>query len=357
MEKNIKIAIHPDKYRNQSYSNKWKHFLEERNVEVKDVNLWKQDAIEQIRGCDGVMWRWNQTESNKAALKILTSIEKYQKILTFPSSTSTWHYDDKVSQKYILISINAPIPDTWIFWNKEDALNWAENTSFPKVFKLSSGASSNNVILAKDKKQAISLINEMFGRGLCSDQNLSDISSEHKIKNVNFHRFFSNMAKVAKIEFEHSIDKYYQPLLCPRFALQRGYCYFQEFLSENEYDTRITIIGSRAFCFRRFNRKNDFRASGSGIIDFDPKKNDQEMIKIGFEVSEKLGFECMAYDFIYKNKKPCIVEMSYTFADWAVQKCPGHWDRNLNWKEGNMWPEEAQVIDFLKKIESNSFRT
>ncbi len=349
----MKIAIHPDKFKIQSYSDKWKQFLKERNVEVKDVNLWEHDSIEKVKDCDGVMWRWNQSEPDKAAIKILTSIEKYLKIPTFPSTNSTWHYDDKVSQKYVFAATDTPTPETWVFWHKEDALKWVEEASFPKVFKLSAGASSNNVILVKDKQQAISLIHEMFGNGLCSDQNLSGISSGHKKKPVNFRRLFSSIANVAKIEFEHSIDKYYQPLLFPKFALQRGYCYFQEFLPGNEYDTRITIIGNRAFCFRRFNRKDDFRASGSGNIDFDPGKIDRKMIKIGFEVSEKLGFECMAYDFIYKNKIPCIVEISYTFADWAVQKCPGHWDRNFNWIEGSMWPEEAQVIDFLKKIESH----
>jgi len=149
----MKIAIHPDKLGLQSYSEKWREFLEERNVEVKYVNLWEQNLIDQIEMCDGVMWRWNQAESNKAAFKILTSIEKCLNIPTYPSFNSSWHYDDKISQSYLFKSLKVPIPETWIFWHKEDALNWIENTSFPKVFKLSGGAASNNVVLVQKKKQ------------------------------------------------------------------------------------------------------------------------------------------------------------------------------------------------------------
>src|SRR6185503_17089802 len=46
-----------------------------------------------------------------------------------------------------------------------------------------------------------------------------------------------------------------------------GYILLQEFLSNNKFDTRVTVIGNRAFAYRRFNRPNDFRASGSGNFD------------------------------------------------------------------------------------------
>ena len=55
-----------------------------------------------------------------------------------------------------------------------------------------------------------------------------------------------------------------------RFELQRDYLLVQEFLPGNGFDTRITVIGNRAFGFRRFNRPDDFRASGSGRIDWNP---------------------------------------------------------------------------------------
>ena len=58
----------------------------------------------------------------------------------------------------------------------------------------------------------------------------------------------------------------------------------------------------------------------------------------------------MAYDFVLKEGNPVIIEISYAFADWAIHSCPGHWDSELNWFEGQMWPEEAQVDVFLDRV-------
>ena len=31
--------------------------------------------------------------------------------------------------------------------------------------------------------------------------------------------------------------------------------------------------------------------------------------------------------------------------------CPGYWDRDLRWHEEHVWPEQAQVEDFIALIE------
>ena len=124
---------------------------------------------------------------------------------------------------------------------------------------------------------------------------------------------------------------------------------FQKYLSNNTFDTRITIIGDRAFAFRRFVRENDFRASGSGKIDVNPDKIDTRCVEIAYSVSKKLNFNTMAYDFIYdKEKKPWINEISYCFVDSAVQSCPGYWDEKLNWHKAQCWPQQYQLEDFLE---------
>ena len=58
----------------------------------------------------------------------------------------------------------------------------------------------------------------------------------------------------------------------------------------------------------------------------------------------------MAYDFLVKNGEPVICEISYAFVDWMIYECIGHWDSNLNWISGNMWPEKAQVEDFFNRV-------
>ncbi len=51
-------------------------------------------------------------------------------------------------------------------------------------------------------------------------------------------------------------------------------------------------------------------------------------------------------------------EISYTYLSEAVYKCPGHWELegppdtgNLRWVDRQMWPEEAQVQDFVGRLD------
>lgn len=62
-----------------------------------------------------------------------------------------------------------------------------------------------------------------------------------------------------------------------------------------------------------------------------------------------------AYDFLLnKASQPAITEISYTYLDKAVANCPGHWDDQLKWHPGQIWPEQAQVDDFLENIKKQS---
>jgi hypothetical protein len=133
------------------------------------------------------------------------------------------------------------------------------------------------------------------------------------------------------------------------WSRHQGYAYFQNFLPSNEFDTRITIIGGRAFGFVRYNRPDDFRSSGSGKIDFSPGKIDHNMLKIAFDVSNRLNLATMAFDFLYDSEKnPLINEMCCQFADWAVYECPGYWDNDLAWHDGHYWPQYFQLVDALQ---------
>ena len=48
--------------------------------------------------------------------------------------------------------------------------------------------------------------------------------------------------------------------------LEKGYVYFQDFIPNNDTDTRIVVIGDKIIGERRGVRNGDFRASGSHIL-------------------------------------------------------------------------------------------
>ena len=129
---------------------------------------------------------------------------------------------------------------------------------------------------------------------------------------------------------------------------EKGYVYFQDFIPDNHTDTRVTIIGDRAFAFTRGVRPNDFRASGSGQIDYDMSKIDRRCVEIAFETVARLRTQSLAFDFVKEpSSRPKIVEISYCHLADAVYACPGHWDSSLAWHDGPMWSQDAILEDLF----------
>ena len=180
----------------------------------------------------------------------------------------------------------------------------------------------------------------MFGKGIKSGR-IGDRSSLQR-------RYSTPYRKLRRLggDILRRIRGEYEPLF---WQIDKNYVLFQKFLPNNLFDTRVSIIGERAFAFRRFNRKNDFRASGSGNIDYDLNEIDLRAIEIAFNISNKLDFQSMAYDFLINEEKELeICEISYTYVDYAVYDCPGFWDKDLKWHEGHCWPQYCQLVDALK---------
>ena len=250
-----------------------------------------------------------------------------------------WHYDDKIRQYYLLRQKGYPIIESWIFWDKKFALKWLEDAKLPVVFKLKSGAGSINVILVKSRNKARKLINRCFGRGIKLGR-IPD-SEDLRFKFINpyktIHRWGGNILRMLRNED-----------ISPDWQKHKNYVLFQKFLPDNNFDTRITVIGRRAFAFRRVVRPGDFRASGSGKIDYDASNIDPRCIKIALDISEKMRFQSMAYDFVFNEKmEPEIAEISYTYVDTAIYECMGYFDHELKWHEGRYWPQYFQLADAL----------
>lgn len=340
------IAVQPDDYslsthrdKRDSSSEKWARYIESQGHKVKWVNVYQADILEQIKGCDGFMWRWAQIgDMRQIAHRLLPVLERELGMLVFPDQNTCWHYDDKVSQSYLFDALKIPYPKTWVWFDKMDAINWAKTAKYPLVLKLSLGASSRNVKLIKNFQEAKYYIEKLFFCGI------EDITSDSQNK---FYKWFKKVVAVTLNQKKISLED-----------VQHHYVLFQEFVPNNSFDTRVTVIGNRAFAYRRFNRKNDFRASGSGNFDTDPTKVDQRFVRLAFKISRLLRTQSLAVDCLWKDSRPIITEISYTFVNWMVRSCPGHWVLNgdpeignLEWKQGQTWPEEAQVMDFLKDLE------
>ncbi len=281
------------------------------------------------------MWRFGYLSTEMAiAKRVLQGIEYGMRIPVFPNAQTAWHFEDKISQYYLLRAAQFPTPNTTILWNEEDALEFCETASYPIVVKLASGFQSRNVRLVTRRAEAVNLTRRLFKAGMLSLDHPG--SAARRLLGASFIPL--------KLLLGRSVPA----------DIQSGYLLAQEFLPDNEFDTRVTVIGKRAFAFRRFNRPGDFRASGSGRIDWDPARVDPEMIRLAFRLTAHLGTQSLAIDGLKRGGVPVIAEISYTYASWAVRDCPGHWRGGeqgmLEWVPGEMRPEDAIFEDFIELL-------
>ncbi|MCB5284007.1 MAG: hypothetical protein LHW45_00205 [Candidatus Cloacimonetes bacterium] len=341
----MKIAIHD---RKNSYSERWIKYCEEKRIPYILVNCYDSDILEQVKDCQGLMWNWshNDYRDQNFARQLSFSVGRMG-IKMFPDYNTCWHFDDKVGQKYLLESIGAPLIPSFVFYNKRDALRWVSNNEFPKVFKLRGGAGSANVKLVKSAAQARAMVNRAFGRGFPSVDRYSTLQQRlwvlRRDKNLKAAMYLmKGLAKVIK-----------PPRCLGMLPRHRGYVYFQDFIPGNNYDQRVLVIGNRAVSHRRYIRKNDFRASGSGLVHIDKEPGDIEAVRIAFEVSNVLSTQCLAFDFLHDQEcSPLIVEISYASPLTVYDLTPGYWNVNLEWVEAEVNPQYFIIEDFISSIQS-----
>lgn len=145
----------------------------------------------------------------------------------------------------------------------------------------------------------------------------------------------------------------YPPQYTKILGRELGYVYFQDFIPNNEADTRIIVIDGKAFGLYRYIRPNDFRASGSGNFAYKRELFDDRCVQIAFDLTRKLGGQSVAFDFVFSEKnEPLIVEISYGFVGPVYDPCPGYWTEDLKWQEGPFNPQGWMVELVLKQAEN-----
>ncbi len=280
----------------------------------------------------------------RIARRLLPVIERDLGLCVYPDQKTCWHYDDKIAQRYLLEALGLPIPNTWVWFKREAAIEWAETADYPLVVKLSTGAASSNVQLIAGPREARRWIDMMFSRwstSLASDA--APLAGKERLLGA------AHILATGHLPDHFRGDR--EP--------QRGYILFQEFVPGNDFDTRITVIGNRAFGYRRLNREGDFRASGGGRVVYAHDEIDPETVRLAFRTAQALRSQSIGVDCLKRGDDCVIGEVSYTYISWLVHDCPGHWelagtpsDGELVWRAGSMWPEEAQVADYLQRLES-----
>lgn len=338
----IQLAIH---HREGSFSDRWITYCELQGIQYKIVNCLDSDIIAQLRYSDFLLWHWHHGDAREQLMaRDVIMAAEMMGINVFPSTLTCWHFDNKIAQKYMLEAIGAPMVPTYVFYDLKEAFGWIDQASFPKVFKLRRGAGSSNVKLAHSASDARALAERAFSSGFSP---LSHYGQD-ALKRYRVAKERGNLLSVVK-----RLPRVLATIQSRRKMMgrEKGYVYFQDFIAGNAFDTRVTVIGDRAFAYTRNVRPGDFRASGSGDVVYNMDRINRKCVEIAFDVTRKVGSQSMAFDFVLgEQQQPFILEVSYGFIPHLVHSCPGYWDARLNWHEGHVWPQDAILSDLLHDV-------
>lgn len=336
-----KIAIHK---RENSFSDRWIEYCDTHGIEYVIVNCYDSNIINIIKSENVTHLMWHFHHSSFLDIQISSYVFNSAELMgikTFPNRATRWHFDDKVAQKYLFESLNLPHVESFVFYSKLDAKRFVKKCSYPLVYKLRRGAGSANVKLVQNEADSQKHIELMFNTGVNSSANpLKNFDQKVRVARKVRNPFF-----VLKKTYNYLKKSRREKALGNR---EKGYVYFQKFMPNNDFDTRIIVVGQVAFGIRRFNKDNDFRASGSGKISYDTDKIDLRCVESAFEATKRIGAQCLAYDFVYdQNNVPKIIEICYAFSMKAYDQCEGYWDRDLNFHRTEFNPQYLMIENLL----------
>lgn len=336
----MKIAIHQS---SNDFSSRWIAYCRQHGISYKLVNCYDDDIIEQLHDCDGLMWHFSQLHVADVlfAKQLIFAVQAAGKSV-FPDVHTSWFFDDKVAQKYLLEALQLPLVPSYVFYDKAEALAWIATVDFPKVFKLRRGAGSAHVKIVPDKTAARKLIHKAFGSGF---------SQYDKMQNLKDRWYHYQTGKGSAWDVLKGVLRFARTTHFARtVGPEKGYVYFQDFIPGNSFDIRVIVIDGKSFAIKRMVRNGDFRASGSGHVHFEKHHFSEKLIALSFDMAEKLKSQCLAVDYIFNGEKAQVVELSYGFIKEVYYKCEGYWDRSLHWHEGPFDAQAWMVEALLKKI-------
>ena len=302
-------------------------FLDEQGIPYVEIDGYAYDIIKKMDELSGLYWWYSHYGfSDKAEAQHILDIAESKGLRVYPNHNTAWHFDDKIAEMYALQNVHAQIPQSWVFYRREDCDTWInEKAEFPIVAKLRNGSGSNNVKLLKTREQAHTYCKRMFSSGLKSAPSLayktfSKVQSTKDWKTF-IHRFkqIPNFLKARAMAMSLGTEK--------------EYCYFQEFVPNDGFDLKIVVVNNKLGFLARSVRKGDFRASGGGDIFYDKRLVTKSIIDEAFRVADELKTQCMGFDYVVDSRtgNGLIVEMCHGFDHEAIYDAGGYFDREGNW--------------------------
>jgi glutathione synthase/RimK-type ligase-like ATP-grasp enzyme len=159
----VKIAF---QYSETGFSKRWIDYCLSKKIDFVIVDPYHTNIVEQLKNADIFFWHHHHSNFKDVliAKKLLFALE-HSGVHVFPDFRTSWHFDDKVAQKYLFEATRTPSVPSYVFYSQAEAYRWLQKVEFPIVWKLRGGAGSANVKLVKSRLSAMILVFRAFNLG------------------------------------------------------------------------------------------------------------------------------------------------------------------------------------------------
>jgi hypothetical protein len=280
------VGIHDDR---QDWGQVYATICGRLGVEYQLFDMLSDRWLDACASSSVVFFKCTMYPDNIRILKERQHLLKYHlDRATFPNVEAFWHFNSKAVQRDLFELAGMRHPKTMVLGAPEDVASVEERFPAQFVWKDSGGAGSSRVGMSKNTP-----ISRLLLRSALLD------SIPYRLQNV----------AARRVGF---------------FPAGGGQKIAQEFIDGCEHDIRVTTVGTEyAYVFRRRNRKDDFRASGSGMLEYEWQDGYWEAMTLCLEMSRKMSFSNMAYDLIRTPAgEVYCVEFSCFYDEGALLRCP-----------------------------------
>lgn len=318
----MKVAILRNDF-DESYLN-WVKACEKKNINYSVIEIIRNNWLDKIKENEYDIYLACPPGREELFKKLYDEriyiIDKILGRFVYPSFNEISLHENKRYLSYWLKSNKISHPKTHVFYDIEEAKQFAKMANLPVVGKMNIGASGKGVKVIRDRTELKKYIEVAFSRGLRQDwgPNLKMGGLKKRITNI----LKSPKRIIRKIVI---YKKNYK-------ALQKGFVILQEYV-EHDYEWRVVKIGESYFGHQKV--KQGDKASGTKGINYVSPSD--ELLNFVREICEKNKFNTMAIDLFENPHGHYLVnEMQCIFGHVQQYICekegkPGRFIYKNNW--------------------------
>jgi glutathione synthase/RimK-type ligase-like ATP-grasp enzyme len=292
----------------KDYAEWHRHYLAaclEMDVSYKVIDVYAHDWLDALRssGCDAfLVWPPATMTIHKQMLdERLKIIAEDERKMIFPSYNELWMWESKRRMAYWLTANGVPTPRTWIFYDMDQATEFADVAEYPLISKTDHGDSAKGVFILNTPRQAKRHIARTFLSGL---------------------RFAGS----------HRCDR------------QWGNILFQEYI-KNKTEWRLIRVGDSFFGYQKAQVGHFSSGFGKAVYSDVPRF----LLKLIQEITDRHEMYSMSLDvLVEENGRFHVTEMQSLFGAPVSERMlliDGKPGRYRFFQENGMWQFEEGVFD------------